>query len=99
TRFSRDWSSDVCSSDLSLLLVAPALGFLLLAGSVSAFTDLARDLGRLESNLRAPALGAEPEPVTGLQGGGVRLQKVPSSNPGQRSEERRVGKECRPRWA
>lgn len=68
---------------LSLLLVAPALGFLLLAGSVSAFTDLARDLGRLESNLRAPALGAEPEPVTGLQGGGVGLQKVPSSNPGQ----------------
>src|SRR5690606_40286799 len=75
TRFSRDWSSDVCSSDLveaSLLLglpvhVAPGLGVLLLACLALYVIP------------RTSFLGAVL--LTG------------------RSEERRVGKECRSRWA
>src|SRR5690606_39333654 len=65
TRFSRDWSSDVCSSDLvpqnragnqSVWLPAPALA---MWKCLQAYSDL----------------------------------------PTFRSEERRVGKECRSRWS
>src|SRR5207253_5536166 len=61
TRWPRDWSSDVCSSDLSL--------------TVRSDTD-GKDLFQPRREL----LGI------------VRLV-------GERSEERRVGKECRSRWA
>src|SRR5690606_40439979 len=60
TRFSRDWSSDVCSSDL-------------------------RPGRRQALRLRRPR---------GHRGGGQRV-----SRRGRRSEERRVGKECRSRWS
>src|SRR5207245_4314884 len=67
TRCYRDWSSDVCSSDLRIALEhllrrrrAPVLGAILRVG---------------RRRLRAPGQAA------------------------QRSEERRVGKECRSRWS
>src|SRR2546422_4056887 len=60
TRCSRDWSSDVCSSDLIVLTTA----------------DRARDLK------------SRPAYIAGY---GQRLAF--------RSEERRVGKECRSRWS
>src|SRR5215475_14651122 len=59
TRFSRDWSSDVCSSDLC----PSPLG----------------SLGQMGRGGRSAAQGCH-----GCEG--------------QRSEERRVGKECRSRW-
>src|SRR5215475_16131240 len=62
TRFSRDWSSDVCSSDLAQMDVLP----------------LERD-----------AHGARPRHVE------EPLRHVLEA----RSEERRVGKECRSRWS
>src|SRR5438445_11620063 len=62
TRYWRDWSSDVCSSDLRASLLALV--------SVTPVTP--------------QAASAAP---TGASGGGVR------------SEERRVGKECRARWS
>src|SRR5215203_6353017 len=55
TRYWRDWSSDVCSSDLRLELVWPHLG---------------------PGDAGGPGAGAR-----------------------RRSEERRVGKECRSRWS
>src|SRR6478752_9662390 len=58
TRCSRDWSSDVCSSDLS-------------AGAPAA----------------APAGGAASQP------------RAATATRTRRSEERRVGKECRSRWS
>src|SRR5207302_2532525 len=60
TRFSRDWSSDVCSSDLPC------------------------------SHATAGAPSSRPD-----------SKNMPSagSSPPARSEERRVGKECRSRWA
>src|SRR5690606_40767357 len=64
TRFSRDWSSDVCSSDLQNLLA------LFLSSSASRFPN-------------AKFLSYQPLPTTTFL----------------RSEERRVGKECRSRWS
>src|SRR5690606_40290191 len=61
TRFSRDWSSDVCSSDL------------------------------------LDALGAELEGYSAADCAAV-LREAALTAMRERSEERRVGKECRSRW-
>src|SRR5690606_39572295 len=85
TRFSRDWSSDVCSSDLTI-------------------ERAARDLRAGNIYVNRPITGA----VVGRQPfGGIGLSGVGSKAGGpdyllqfvDRSEERRVGKECRARWA
>src|SRR5690606_40762268 len=81
TRFSRDWSSDVCSSDLGVLQLlgeADDLAFGLLGG-------VARGLGL--------HLGHRPGT------GDLRDLRVedPAALDDMRSEERRVGKECRAR--
>src|SRR5690349_23590691 len=81
TRSLRDWSSDVCSSDL-LCLVAKAES----RRTDAAVDDKAKGLGK--SALPGKAVGraqGEREEKKGGQGG-------------QRSEERRVGKEGRARW-
>src|SRR3989442_7778425 len=64
TRCGRDWSSDVCSSDLRYRLV-----------------KIQREV--------APAAAPPFE--------GTRFQRVHTQH--RRSEERRVGKECRSRWS
>src|SRR3712207_7630119 len=81
TRYWRDWSSDVCSSDLDERAVGDADPVVRLVAVAQALEDLDRvgerrlaHLDRLEAALE----------------GGVLLQ---------RSEERRVGKECRSRWS
>src|SRR5207302_2740022 len=67
TRFSRDWSSDVCSSDLDLL--------------------------------RVQAAGSGGCRATDQRGEASRTVSAPDGAlSGARSEERRVGKECRSRW-
>src|SRR5207253_3907376 len=58
TRWPRDWSSDVCSSDLKVI---------------------------------PPGRSVPAEMIAGWN--------VPSPLPRNRSEERRVGKECRSRWS
>src|SRR5690606_40730109 len=68
TRFSRDWSSDVCSS------------------------DLAAHAQRAPPERGARGGGGEP--------GGAELGGAPHLRlRAPRSEERRVGKECRSRWS
>src|SRR2546422_8245080 len=71
TRCSRDWSSDVCSSDLSGLI-----------GLV----------GGADSRPTAQSLAVFQMFAADLQKQLVALREV-------RSEERRVGKECRSRWS
>src|SRR2546422_8159364 len=73
TRCSRDWSSDVCSSDLD---VTRALGEVTGDGLVF----------RVDLRLR-PGGGEGPVAVS-----------LPAAL-SYRSEERRVGKECRSRWS
>src|SRR5690606_40260316 len=76
TRFSRDWSSDVCSSDLCQLQRDPSnrIRNSLMnwaEGEGLAFYDLRNNRGFLRNLIIRTA----------------------------RSEERRVGKECRSRWS
>src|SRR5690606_40017091 len=71
TRFSRDWSSDVCSSDL----LNPGHD---LEETYTRVSEVCRML--LEKNILPIILGG-------------------SHDLDYRSEERRVGKECRSRWA
>src|SRR5690606_39647800 len=81
TRFSRDWSSDVCSSDLfvrAIIEVARGMGKLTVAEFVEdeATLQMLREMG--------------VDMVQGYHLGRPRAD--------HRSEERRVGKECRSRW-
>src|SRR5206468_6981895 len=75
TRSDRDWSSDVCSSDLKLLLLGHAFDTL-----GCKVVGLRTDNFNFPSQRAIEALGARKDGV-------IR----------HRSEERRVGKECRAR--
>src|SRR3989449_4897494 len=77
TRCSRDWSSDVCSSDL--LLDPPLHEFL------PSVDDLLTELAELKMTVRGAVTLADMDKV---------LDEID-----ERSEERRVGKECRSRWS
>src|SRR5690606_40221043 len=92
TSFSRDWSSDVCSSDL-LMDVMVSIAQLLLGLS---FLVAVHELGHL---LAAKYFGMRVEQFSiGFP------PKIWSFKKGEteyaiRSEERRVGKECRTWWS
>src|SRR3712207_8348322 len=75
TRYWRDWSSDVCSSDLVAYEVLSLSLYVLCAFA-------RRDLNSQESALKYFLLGAFSSALLLY-----------------RSEERRVGKECRSRWS
>src|SRR5260370_26847642 len=83
TRFKCDWSSDVCSSDLCGIL----LGYLI--RRQRAFQGTAR-----RQRARRSVLG---HPGTSLRT--VRWSLRTEKGLRRRSEERRVGKECRSRWS
>src|SRR5690606_39477228 len=92
TRFSRDWSSDVCSSDL--VGGRARIGERLKVGRLK--------LDRLAATTGRRLIGVvEGEP--GAQGRALevhlRAKKEQCSFRCHRSEERRVGKECRSRWS
>src|SRR5439155_11258162 len=77
TRWPRDWSSDVCSSDLAGAREAQSLGGILYFLSTTLF-------------------------LLALVGSGCAGRRPVASRPPTqptRSEERRVGKECRSRWS
>src|SRR5204863_3057772 len=89
TRSLRDWSSDVCSSDLFGAEAAERLvGQGERADVIHANNVLAHvpDLNGFVHGLRLL-----------LKPGGVAIIEVPYVK--DRSEERRVGKECRSRWS
>src|SRR3712207_8300666 len=81
TRYWRDWSSDVCSSDLVEQHLGGAAGGRVREGE-HLHLRVERDLGRLARGRMA----AVERDVGVLVAEG-------------RSEERRVGKECRSRWS
>src|SRR5689334_24107282 len=84
TRWNCDWSSDVCSSDLYL--------------SLGRYENL-RTQSRSFSSFGAAFVATEEMTLSG-QGDAeaVKGARV-SGNFLTRSEERRVGKECRSRWS
>src|SRR5205809_5362259 len=83
TRCSRDWSSDVCSSDLPITTTP-------VAAATRAILTAAGDAFRPAVVTLLPVgLILQPDRVLGGRTVTATL----------RSEERRVGKECRSRWA
>src|SRR3989475_7017206 len=83
TRFDCDWSSDVCSSDLLFVYFLVALDR----------RQIERDQEILEQVLDDPDLVVQPMiTLDQVQGRPIGLREA-------RSEERRVGKECRSRWS
>src|SRR3712207_7476891 len=84
TRYWRDWSSDVCSSDL---VGNPALS----PTDVERLQAVLVETGAL-SDIEARIEALTDEAVTAVK-------ESPLREEAQRSEERRVGKECRSRWS
>src|SRR5690606_39497636 len=92
TRFSRDWSSDVCSSDLALLCCCPTCTtrlYLFAASTITSHSAIELPIG-FSTYTSFPALHASTN-CKQCQWSGVPIITA-------RSEERRVGKECRYRW-
>src|SRR5690606_40272746 len=79
TRFSRDWSSDVCSSDLNL--------------RASTY-----DNGKVDATFFAKMAHGYDDNTKVVLSQEVFATKI-MQNGKMRSEERRVGKECRSRWS
>src|SRR5256886_4377023 len=84
TRFDCDWSSDVCSSDLS----SHSIGVVSGKARAGDLQDLAGEIQHLSSEM------SSAQRILLLLG----LLLI-CSVLAQRSEERRVGKECRSRWS
>src|SRR5256886_4190166 len=84
TRFDCDWSSDVCSSDLLQRRRTGRRG-----GSFGGGCERERLCDRLLQKLQRPFHFCDDQ---------VRSQRQPGLA-FTRSEERRVGKECRSRWS
>src|SRR5690606_40056245 len=88
TRFSRDWSSDVCSSDLIELLFRAANVWL---ETLETPDRAVRALEKVfDTDAQNATAASRLAPFYEEQGDFARLAS--------RSEERRVGKECRARW-
>src|SRR5690606_39705734 len=85
TRFSRDWSSDVCSSDLKSPFTSP---------SASVWLNMHGDYTHLMSS-QTLALGDVNGDLRINFHDLVAFRQAYED----RSEERRVGKECRYRWS
>src|SRR5690606_39381685 len=95
--FSRDWSSDVCSSDL-VGLHDPASGASLVAVSTLVLMSVliwvcAQKVYRIEENLKAKSVLVENLNQK-LERQNMRLQTI-NNELESRSEERRVGNDCR----
>src|SRR5207302_3785909 len=94
TRFSRDWSSDVCSSDLAYSAYAARAG-------IKMWTFLTSMVPG--EKMRETAIyGGEVIKVTGTYDQAKVVASSFADSKGlfldRRSEERRVGKECRSWW-
>src|SRR5690554_7149149 len=83
TRCGRDWSSDVCSSDLRYL---------------SKVLLIELEHQPLNTDLRLGSVKIHPRRRHGVTGHFNKVS-VTEKLMESRSEERRVGKECRSRWA
>src|SRR2546430_15661096 len=100
TIFDCDWSSDVCSSDLSLsITLAPPASvrpgeYELKAAALGAGRD--RSDGAL-ALIDYPHI--RPRAVVHASTAELRAARIALPALAHRSEERRVGKECRSRWS
>src|SRR5690606_40507623 len=91
TRFSRDWSSDVCSSDL--LLDEPVIFDCIEFNDEYRHVDVLNEVAFLCMDL--DVFGRSDLSRTFMEDYSLQFSAIS----GTRSEERRVGKECRSRGA
>src|SRR2546429_5221793 len=84
TRCSRDWSSDVCSSDLARQAVREIVGH-------EHFLDPPLPYDLTNDSRETRGFHALMPELMGVMS--------PGEDAAMRSEERRVGKECRSRWS
>src|SRR2546430_12193478 len=92
TRFDCDWSSDVCSSDLAELF-----GQVGEAGRLDVRIRVRKAIRPAARSLLEGALDERGAQARGL--GRAQVAFVGRHHQHARSEERRVGKECRSRWS
>src|SRR3712207_9567456 len=93
TRYWRDWSSDVCSSDL-VDIKSPDINAYL--KDVTGLDVSAKDF----RTWNATVLAAVALAVSGVaRGTKTGRKRAVTRAIKERSEERRVGKECRSRWS
>src|SRR2546430_11435241 len=83
TRFDCDWSSDVCSSDLEVRYGGP--GMIAVLQEAIAQKAARDDVDLIEIQEAGPRVGPQ--------------DSLADEDSKHRSEERRVGKECRSRWS
>src|SRR5206468_8167473 len=88
TRSDRDWSSDVCSSDLYTLTISNQ------GPNTAQNVVLAQMLPANSSFISTTSTSGTNSPSSG----GLVSSPLIIPAGGARSEERRVGKECRGRW-
>src|SRR5207249_5489123 len=86
TRSKRDWSSDVCSSDLDPRLHLD-----------ERLTPREAEAARMALHDLPLGLAAESPQRSARPGTDIEFGELPLDADGARSEERRVGKECRSR--
>src|SRR5207253_8093051 len=94
TRWPRDWSSDVCSSDLAHFSYTWELSTPKWARGALAWTVSGWQVG----GVFEASSGVPFTPGFGGDALGVKSIDPNIDVPNLRSEERRVGKECRSRW-
>src|SRR5256884_1113913 len=85
TRCSRDWSSDVCSSDLD--------------GAIRAMAMALKESGRATGDVDYISAHGTGTPTNDRVEAIAVRTLFGERAPRIRSEERRVGKECRSRWS
>src|SRR5690606_40840911 len=96
TRFSRDWSSDVCSSDLEtigrFISFIGAHGAFLAMEEVRVFKEMRNEVNRL---VNCETANLEKSVRAGLE----QVEVIKALKAWNRSEERRVGRECVGQWS
>src|SRR5690606_40312692 len=93
TRFSRDWSSDVCSSDLYIGLTDTPTNMF---GKLMSISD---ELMKKYYLLLCRRPASEVDAIIkGIDDGSLHPMTAKKDLAQERSEERRVGKECKARW-
>src|SRR5258707_6060657 len=93
TRYWRDWSSDVCSSDLDRKSVSPTNAFVFLP-----YNRRLRSANRFAASFAVNHM-AEISNLGSWEAGRRDALPPKRRGEGERSEERRVGEEGRSRWS
>src|SRR5690606_40957663 len=98
TRFSRDWSSDVCSSDLSGFDLDYRFWARHSKGEIDLLLEFEDTLVGIEVKYRSGISSEDSGEIVSYDQSLHQLSKYSHMMESLRSEERRVGKECRTGW-